>query len=59
MRTSNFDEVAKEWRPQFILFPRVGIYVTRYGARRRFMLPGRYMTRHSTTFKSRIYTRAK
>lgn len=44
-----------EWRPCHVIIPRTGLLLDRSGVRRRLIMPGRYLVRHSRTFQRKLY----
>lgn len=49
------EHAAYEWQPHSILFPRIGVILSRSGPKTRLIMPGRYMVRRSRSLGQWIY----
>ncbi|HKX87690.1 MAG TPA: hypothetical protein VJM13_00645 [Sphingopyxis sp.] len=55
MHDDAFLSPDREWQPCRIIIPRIGLLLDHYGASRRLIMPGRYLVRHSRTFRRKLY----
>ncbi len=53
------DHDAYIWRPQTVIIPRIGMLITRDGARSGLILPGKYLVRRSRTMGQMVYRRVR